>query len=84
MNNEKEPKKNRVRSFTTDSMEEMEDALNEFFDNKEIIASPIFPVTDDNNQTKWYSMVYYKIPPREVEETKEEAKILIAEKLEKK
>ena len=56
----------KVRSFETESIEEMEDKLNNFFENKFIISSPIFPITDDNNQTKWYTMVYFKIPPREI------------------
>lgn len=49
---------NKCRSFETGSIEEMEDELNNFFDNKFILASPLFNIKD-----RWYCMVYYKIPP---------------------
>ena len=58
MNEESSHWINRVRSFETITLEEMEDALNEFFNDKYIVASPLFNV---NN--KWYCMVYYRVPP---------------------
>lgn len=54
---------NKVRSFETNTIEEMEDALNEFFNDKFIISSPIMYVRE-----KFVCMVYYKVPPVEVKE----------------
>lgn len=55
----------KCRSFETDSIEEMEDALNEFFNNKWIVSSPIF---DPRKDDKWRAMVYYKVSPLEIKE----------------
>ena len=49
---------NKVRSFETETIEQMEDQLNKFFENKFIIASPVQYVNG-----KWIGRVYYKIPP---------------------
>lgn len=49
---------NKCRSFETNTIEEMEDKLNAFMNDKFIIASPLFFV-----HNSWFCMVYYKVPP---------------------
>lgn len=80
----------KCRAFTDlDSLEQLEDELNKFFENKWVISSPIFMREiesyvnkDDNNSKcyKWDCMVYYKVKGTGVVASVEKEKVKESEK----
>jgi len=80
----------KCRAFTDkESLEELEDELNKFFENKWIISSPIFiretksaGITGISMSYVWDCMVYYKVKGTEVlkAEIKEKQEVKQSEK----
>ena len=56
--------RNRVHVISSESLEKLRDELNDFYKDKFVVATQVFPL-DWKGFKEWHAIVYYKIPPEE-------------------
>lgn len=59
----------KVKTIQGLTLDELGNKLNEFYENKFIIATQVFP-SERKDYIHWYAIIYYKISPEEQEHEK--------------
>ncbi|MFX0206853.1 MAG: hypothetical protein ACFFDT_12775 [Candidatus Hodarchaeota archaeon] len=53
--------RNQIEAFKCENLEHLQDSLNEFYKDKFVIATQVFPLFKEGYD--WVAIVYYKVKP---------------------